>query len=79
MRIDFPGRPIFIQLPADGLVVAAHDDDDGDVVVALHGQVGPVVAAAVLRELAAAQGGGADSPATGAPASDAGNDHSWCL
>ena len=54
--------------PTDGLVVAAHHDDDGDVVVALHGQVGPVFTAAVLRELAAAQGGSADRAAPSAPA-----------
>ena len=55
--------------PTDWIVVAAHHDDDGDVVVALHGQVGqPVFTAAVLRELAAAKGGRADRPAPRAPA-----------
>ena len=54
---------------SDGILVSAHDDDDGDVVVAVHGQVRPdVVAAALLRELAAAKNGSAHRAAEGASA-----------
>ena len=58
---------------SDGILVSAHDDDDGDVVVAVHGQVRPdVLAAALLRELAAAKNGSAHRAAEGASAIFAG-------